>query len=324
MKHTRIALLAAAALWGLPAAGFAQEGEEVLDADAPAAEGEGAEPADAPAEGGEEFNDAEFEEKGEGVGDICEIDPAACPTLDMAKEANKPLGETIKAVQQRFIIKKHRFELQPFWGITLNDQFVGHPGPGLAANFYITEVMAVGINGQYYDPFNNESAFNAQVRRAARVGVPLTEYQWAAAANFSYMPASGKFSGFGNFIFHYDMYVVGGIGAISTRPIAVIDPDYRNFSYQPHVDFNVGLGLKIFFNRWFAAVLEVRDYIFIDQLENLVVPADPADRANSATWLGDTSLTNNVQAQLGVSVFIPFSFKYRLPKAGADTAGGAK
>jgi hypothetical protein len=25
-------------------------------------------------------------------------------------------------------------------------------------------------------------------------------------------------------------------------------------------------------------------------------------------------LTNNVQAQLGVSVFIPFSFDYRLPK----------
>src|SRR5690606_6188050 len=179
---------AAAALWGLPAVGFAQEGEE-----APVAE-DGAEAVGA--EGGEEeFDDAEFEgEEGEGVGDICEIDPAACPTLDMAKEAAKPLDETIKAVQQRFIIKKHRFELQPFWGITLNDQFVQHPGPGLAANFYITEVMAVGINGQYFEPFNSESAFNAQVRRAARVGVPLTEYQWAAAANFSYMPASGKFA----------------------------------------------------------------------------------------------------------------------------------
>jgi len=326
MKHTRIALLAAAALWGLPAVGFAQEeGEDAAAAEEAPVEGEGE--GDVPAEGGEggeELDDSEFEEGGEGVGDICEIDPAACPTLDMAKEAAKPLGETIKAVQQRFIIKKHRFEIQPFWGVTLNDQFVQHPGPGLAANFYITEVMAVGINGQYFEPFNVESAFNAQVRRAARVGVPLTEYQWSAAANFSYMPASGKFAGFGNFIFHYDMYVVGGIGALSTRPIAVIDPDYRNFSYQPHVAFNVGVGLKIFFNRWFAAVLEVRDYIFIDQLENLEVPALPADRANPDNWLGDTSLTNNVQAQLGVSVFIPFSFKYRLPKAGADTAGGAK
>jgi outer membrane beta-barrel protein len=327
MKHTRIALLAAAALWGLPAAGLAQEGEEAPAAEEAPAEGEGAAAADAPVEGGEEFDDSEFEEGGEGVGDICQIDPAACPTLDMAKEAAKPLDETIKAVQQRFIIKKHRFELAPFWGVTLNDQFVGHPGPGLAANFYITEVMAVGINGQYFEPFNSESAFNAQVRRAARVGVPLTEYSWAAAANFTYVPASGKFAGFGNFIFHYDMYVVGGVGAISTRPIAVIDPDYRNFSYQPHVAFNVGMGLKIFFNRWFAAVLEVRDYIFIDQLENLMVatnPGGPGGRSDEATWLGDTSLTNNVQAQLGVSVFIPFSFKYRLPKAGADTAGGAK
>src|SRR6187549_898750 len=105
MKHTRIALLAAAALWGLPAAGLAQEGEEAPAAEEAPAEGEGA--ADAPVEGAEEFDDSEFEEGGEGVGDICQIDPAACPTLDMAKEAAKPLDETIKAVQQRFIIKKH-------------------------------------------------------------------------------------------------------------------------------------------------------------------------------------------------------------------------
>jgi hypothetical protein len=39
--------------------------------------------------------------------------------------------------------------------------------------------------------------------------------------------------------------------------------------------------------------------------------------------MGDSKLTNNVQAQLGFSVFVPFSFDYRLPKAGADTTGPA-
>lgn len=324
MKYTRIGLLAAAALWVLPAVGFAQDAdEEIVDGDE-TVEGDGSEEAvDDGAMDDSEFEEVEGEE-GEGLGDICEIDPAACPTLDMKKEADKQLKETIKAVQQRFIIKKRRFELQPFFGFSLNDQFVSHNTPGIAANYYITEVMAIGINGQYYAPFNGDSAFNAQVRRAARVGIPLTEYQWGAAANFTYVPASGKFAGFGNFIFHYDMYVVGGVGAISTRPIAVIDPDYRNFSFQPGIAFNAGVGLKIFLNRWFAAVLEVRDYIFIDQLENTARLEDIPDRSDPADWLGGTALTNNVQAQVGVSVFIPFSFEYRLPKAGADTAGGAK
>jgi outer membrane beta-barrel protein len=309
MKYTPIGLLVAAALWAFPGTALAQEVEDTEETEAVEDEGdtEGVEAGD---------------EEDVGLGDICEVDPEACPTLDMKKEAAKPLDETIFAVQQRFIIKKRRFELQPFWGFTLNDQFVSHHAPGLALNYYITEVLAVGINGQFFQPFNNDSAFNAQVRRAARVVVPLTEYQWSAALNFTYVPANGKFAGFQNFIFHYDAYVVGGIGALSTRPIPVVDPDNRNFDWQPNIAFNAGVGLKIFFNRWFAAVLEVRDYIFLDKIENTVVREDnPADTNG---WYGPDALTNNVQAQLGVSVFIPFSFEYRLPKAGADTSGGAK
>lgn len=251
---------------------------------------------------------------GEGLDDICAIDPAACPQLDMAKEAAKPLVEPLFAVQQRFILKRGRFEFNPHWSFTLNDQFVNHPAPGLAINYYLTEVMAVGINGQFYRPFNIDSDFNAQVRRSARVAAPLTEYDWGAALNFLYMPADGKFAGFGDFIFHYDAYVVGGVGALSTRPIAVVDPDYRNFEYKPKLTFNAGLGLRIFFNRWFAAVLEVRDYIYQEELENLGVQSDTVVRQQESTWYGEKTLTNHVQAQVGVSVFIPFSFEYRLPK----------
>jgi outer membrane beta-barrel protein len=334
MKNTRIGLLAAAALWLLPQTAFAQEAGEA------AAEGGGEKADAAPKEGGEgegggefdesEFDESEFEKGGEGggadVGDICKIDPAACPTFDMKAESEKDMDEKILAVQQRFIIKKRRFEIMPFWGVTLNDQFVKHPGAGLGINYYITEVMAVGVNGQYFGgipnfDFNVDSAFNAQVRRAARVGVPLTEYAWSAAANFTYVPANGKFAGFQNFIFHYDAYVVGGIGVLSTKPIPVIDPDFRNFEYKPKPAFNAGIGLKIFLNRWFAAVLEVRDYIFLDELENLEIGETNDARADEASWEGKSTLTNNVQAQLGVSVFIPFSFEYRLPKAGADTTG---
>jgi outer membrane beta-barrel protein len=248
-------------------------------------------------------------------GGICEIDPSACPKeLDIKAASQKEVNAEIYAVQQIYALRYHRFEVQPYWSFTLNDQFVSHPGPGLALNYYITNVLAVGINGNLYAGLNVDSDFNFQNRRATRVAVPLNEYQWNANLNFTYVPIYGKFAGFGDFIFHYDAYVVGGVGAISTRPIPVIDPDNRKFSFEPKIAFNAGLGLRIFFNRWFAANLEIRDYIYNERLENLTVGRTAAEQQDKSKWLDQNRLTNNVQAQLGISVFLPFSWEYRLPK----------
>lgn len=326
MKKIRIVLLAAAALCSYPVTAFAQE-----DADESGEIEEDVEEIDA--EGGEGLEEEEaleeegLEEEGElddldaqlagdegGLGNICDIDPEACPKLDFDKEAARQIREPLYAVQQIFVMRARRFEFQPYYGFTLNDQFVSHNAPGLAINYWITNVLAVGVNGNYHEPFNSDSAFNFQTRRAARVNVPLTEYSWGAALNFTYSPIMGKFAGFGDFIFQYDAYVVGGVGLLNTRPIPVIDPDNRLFKFENRLAFNAGLGIHIFFNRWFAATLEVRDYIFNDQLEAVEIqPGD--DAALEEFWLDDKGrLTNAVQAQLGLSIFFPFSFEYRLPK----------
>lgn len=342
MKKVRIALLVAA-ICQYPLGAHAQgKGKGKAKAAAPAAApaapaaddeggdqgadkggGKGADAKEGEA-GGEEGAEGEGEEGAEDEGEkpeggggdlegICKVDPEACPKVDFDKEAARDIKEQVYAVQQVFALRVRRFELQPYWSLTLNDQFVSHPGPGLGLNYWITQVLAIGVNGTYYQPFNTDSAFNFETRRAARVAVPLTEYQWGAALNFTYVPIAGKFSGFSDFIFQYDAYVVGGVGALSTRPIPTVDPDNRSFNFEPKLAFNAGLGLRIFFSRWFAADLEVRDYIFSDKIEATTVNA--VNPKNPSTWY-DTSarLTNNVQAQLGISVFIPFSFDYRLPK----------
>jgi outer membrane beta-barrel protein len=258
-------------------------------------------------------------------GGICEIDPSACPKPeDIAKAAHRPVKAEVYAVEQIYALRRGRFELNPYWGFTLNDQFVNHPGPGLDLNYYVTNVLAIGLNGNYYAGLNENSDFNFENRRAAHISVPLNEYEWSANFNFTYVPVYGKFAGFNNFIFSYDIYVVGGLGAIYTRPIAVIDPDNRTFSYTPKLDVDLGIGLRIFLNRWFAATLEVRDYIYNEQLENLNVgPSEqlqangqpvPGSAQDPSTWLGQNSLTNNVQAQVGLSIFLPFSWEYRLAK----------
>lgn len=255
-----------------------------------------------------------------GDSDICAIAPDApeckqgSKPLDLQKPSEGRAQADIWAVTQIYALKYHRFEVNPYWAVTLNDQFVSHPGPGLAVNYYLTNVLAVGVNGTWYGGLNSEPEFNFQNRRASRIAVPLNEYQWGANLNFTYVPVYGKFAGFGDFIFNYDIYAVAGVGAISTRPISVIDPDNRTFKFEPRLVLpNVGLGLRIFINRWFAANLELRDYIYVDKLENLqIAPGQQAQKPE--TWEGETKLTNNVQAQLGISIFFPFSFEYRLVK----------
>jgi len=332
MNNTRIGLLLAAALGLLSASALAQEqANENAETDA-AAEGESgdaaagedvgqdnteAAEAEAPAEGAKGEEPGSAAEGGAdqgGLSDICKIDPAACPTVDFDKEARKPLGEQIYAVEQIYALRVRRFELNPYWTFSLNDQFISHPGPGLAINYYLTNVFAVGVNGNYYRWFNIDSQFNGDVRRATRLGVPLNEYDWGAALNFTYVPAYGKYAGFGDFIFQYDAYVVGGVGFLSTRPIPVFDPVYRNFAYKPKLAFNAGLGLRVFFYRWLAAIMEVRDYVYNEQLEALEVAPTQDERQNKSTWMGSKKLTHAVHAQLGVSIFLPTSFDYRLPK----------
>jgi outer membrane beta-barrel protein len=243
----------------------------------------------------------------------------------MATEGEKPIHAEIYAVQQQYVLKGGRVEIQPYFSITLNDQFVSHNAPGLSLNYYITQVLAVGLNGNWYDGLNADSDFNFQNRRAARIAVPLNDYQFSGDLNFTYVPMYGKFAGFGDFIFHYDAFIDGGLGILRSKPEAVIDPDNRKFDWNNDLNFDVGIGLRIFFNRWLAAVLEVRDYMYVEKIESISVangapvtdPKSPLygnSPLNPATWYGPDQFTNNVQMQVGLSFFLPTSFEYRLPK----------
>ena len=104
--------------------------------------------------------------------------------VNLGEEAKKTVRAEIYAVEQQYVMKAGRLEIQPYWEFTLNDQFVSHDGPGLALNYYITQVLAIGLNGNFYEGINADSDFNFENRRSARIAVPLNQYQAAGALNF--------------------------------------------------------------------------------------------------------------------------------------------
>lgn len=238
-------------------------------------------------------------------------------TADPAREAPdraEEAREEIFAVQQIYALRINRVELLPSVSFTLNDPFISHTGVGLGLNYWWTNVLALGLNFVWYEGLEAESDLNFFVRRSTRLAVPITSYQFGAHLNFTYVPIYGKFAMFNEFIFQYDAYVVGGVGLMRTRPIPVVDPEVRRFEFDIRVAFNIGLGLRVFVTRWLAVYAEIRDYMYLEQLESLEVGLGQ-DRLDPSTWAQSSpAFVNNVTAHVGLAIFLPFDFDYRMPR----------
>lgn len=233
---------------------------------------------------------------------------------DDAGPREQEVAEEIYAVQRMYVLRNGRFELAPSLAMTVNDQYVSHPALAVGLNYWVTNVLAVGASFLWYQGLESESDLNFSVRRSTRLAVPISEYQLGAHLNFTYVPLYGKFSMFNESIFQWDAYLVGGVGMMRTRPVAVVDPAVRSFDFDWRVAFNAGIGIRVFVTKFLTIFGELRDYIYLEKLENLEV-ALGADREDESTWIDqDSTLTNNVTVHLGATLFFPFGFEYRYPK----------
>jgi len=293
-----IALLMAALLTAFPTAVRAQM-EFSLDE----VEGEDSKPAKAP------------QSRGDLIEELAASDDAQEGPLEPEPQREE-IAEEIYAVQQIYALRLKRLELAPSAAFTLNDPYLSHYGLGFAANYWFTNVLSIGVNFIWYDwggnPLDRGTSFIPRIQDQFRLGVPINDWQFGLWANFTYVPFYGKFK-VRKKIFQWDAYLVGGVGLMRTQPIPVFDPEVRSFDWQTNVAFNVGLGLRIFLTRYLTFFTEFRAYMWPDQFENVQV--DPADRNDPSTWLqSGSSFVANTSIQVGVTVFFPLKFDYRLPK----------
>jgi hypothetical protein len=88
----------------------------------------------------------------------------------------------------------------------------------------------------------------------------------------------------------------------------------RSFDFDWRIAFNAGIGIRVFITRYLTIFGELRDYIYLEKLENLEVALGEA-REEENTWIDEeATLTNNVTVQMGVTLFFPFTFEYHYPK----------
>jgi outer membrane beta-barrel protein len=264
--------------------------------------------------GGDEGSAAEPEIEMEGEGSAqpsLEGDMAAAEgqqdtvNVSQLKAATKPVSwSDIVTVIRKPFLKLHRVELLPMFGTTMNDNMIRHYSFGAEINYYLTDVLSVGVEGQYYVK-NFREPFDLVARQARRLPT-VNKYNFSAALNFHYVPVYGKFAVLDRKIVAWEVAFTAGIGATQSEviPRDTRFPGFTNILITP----NVGAGMRFFLFEWLTINLGVRDYIFIDKFEptDREMYATPGEAKSNA----DTSLINNVMFQIGVSFWIPPSFEY--------------
>jgi hypothetical protein len=158
--------------------------------------------------------------------------PVALLALLVAFDAVPAAAQESEAPSHGDALTGGRLELRPYaaWAAVPNS--VTGPFVGADLAFHVSSVVALGLDAAWYAPFNRSAG--------APPSYPLNETRDSADLDVSVSPWPAHRPGV------LEPYVLAGLGALQSRPIAVEDPVNRPFSYNTLVDLTFSLGVRVF------------------------------------------------------------------------------
>ena len=253
----------------------------------------------------EDLGDEDPEPDPEPEGPEPELDPDGDSNKGdvLSGDVEKVSWQDIVVVVRKPFLKVNRIELVPSWGVTMNDNIIRHFAFSAAFNYYLTDVLAVGLEGQYYVKSLREP-FDLVARQARRLPT-VNKYNFGASLNFHYIPIYGKFAVLDEHIISWETALTAGVGFTQSE-VLPRDPALQPFK-NTLITPNFGAGMRFFLNRFITVNLGIRDYIFVDKFEAAGRTEPDGDIAMESA---DTAIINNIMFQAGVSIWFPMSFDY--------------
>lgn len=233
----------------------------------------------------------------EEAGDVSEAD----------KDASGPLRERIRPVSGHLFLMDGRFELSPMVGISVRDAFFTKVLLGAAFTYHLTEAWALSLRGGYTASLISGSAQICSPTSAttgslagcraptwdeltAQDGQPANRayglLTFVSSLDVLWAPLYGKLALFAQEVLTFNMYLLAGPALVMYGPLQVLAPGG-----------NVGLGFRFVVNDFLAVRLELRDVIYGEQ---------GVEAGGVAS-----SIRNQLMAELGLSFFLPTSFRER-------------
>lgn len=239
-----------------------------------------------------------------------DVAPSAAPDVTATKRgARQETWKDIVVIPRKPFLKRGRVEIMPYYASTLNDALIQHSALGVEINYFLTDILSIGIQGMYY--FKNVLDQEFYTRYHFSRVPSLNKYLYTATGSFSYVPIYGKFSLFNDMIFHYEAFATAGVGVSGTE---IIPRDYRYEPFTNHgkLTFPIGLGARFFVTKWLAVQAAYRCYIMLDSFEPSQRGLEDPGKTEVETAIdaAKTDIVFNMMFNLGVSFFFPMDFKY--------------
>jgi len=198
----------------------------------------------------------------------------------MEKEKNM---DAINVIQKKIIQNKNKIELFPAFGMSVNDQFIQSFSFSGGLGFHLQETFSIELFGGYIPkPYYKDAA--RDLPRDANLMPELSAIKYFADLNFLWSPISGKFSFLDWTILYFEFYLTTGAGYIETTNSSTISA-------------NIGIGQKYYLSSWLAFRFEIKDHIYTENYNHIVVP-----NKNDET---SKNITNFVNLYMGISLFFP-------------------
>ena len=230
------------------------------------------------------------------------------PEAGKAKAPTTLSWQDIVVVPRKAFLKSGRFEFAPFTGVTINDNLIRHYAFGGQINYFLSDVLSIGLEGQYFVKALTATGENVGLQYNR---IPtLNRYLYEGALDFGYSPIYGKFAWFNKQILHWEIVASAGVGLIVSE-IIPRNPGEASFQNQL-ITVPVGLGARFFLFDWLTINFAVRDYIMVDKFEP--TDRDPTWDAATTKAHADSAWVNDVMFYGGVGLYLPTKFQYRTPR----------
>lgn len=184
------------------------------------------------------------------------------PSAAFAKASEGPV------VRPQLYTAGNKFEISLVAGYVSNDPYYRIIAPGASIAYHFNDRSAIEVHAAVN--LHSEKQLYSQVRQqVGRDPDIVSRPQFFVTGNYMWAPIYGKINAFGEVVLHYDLYVLAGLGVvmdeIETGSAGVPDRTIATKVF-PATDF--AIGQHFFFSKRVAARVEIRPYIFWEQINN--------------------------------------------------------
>jgi outer membrane beta-barrel protein len=174
----------------------------------------------------------------------------------VSRAENPMLDDAPPTMRERPLLEG-RHLIAPAFGVTINDPYARNLLAGINYRYHLNSWFGFGLDVWAGGSVRTALADDIE-RELSRPDRPfqLSASSLRALANLSVelVPLSGKAMLFSDALVHWDLHLMGGVGA------AIVAGDGRiedSVSLTPVF----GVGMRFFFDRWLSLGFEIRDYL---------------------------------------------------------------